>query len=338
MSFGKRLSERTSAIEVDPARAATKANESPRTSPGRMFEAQSLVNQAEQERDAAKLELSEARKRIEELETGAASAGAVDIDIDTLVEVPGRRRVLSKDEYEELRANLASNRLVHPVVYLPLEGGKNEIISGHNRVAIYRDDLKRDRIRAIPFNGTRVEAELGAAFSNLLAPSLPDFEKYRQFQRMQELCGLTRQDIIKASGLSQSHIARILAFDGLPEEARAIIAKRPDRIGANAAEGFAALVKAGHVESVTSALQRLVEDDSMTQERALALAKPKADAPPRPETLAVNIGKRKLCEVTSRASVVAVRFSGKDGEAKAGEWSRRIHEFIQRLAEEEGKA
>ncbi|CAG9235742.1 Chromosome partitioning protein ParB [Paraburkholderia tropica] len=331
MNLAKRLSERTKAIESDPARVATatKVAES-RTSPGRIFDAQNLVNQAEEKLEGAERELAAARTRIEELERAGAAGGASEVDIATLVEVPGRRRVLSQAEYQELRENLANNPLIHPIVYRPLGDGRNEIVSGANRTAIYRDDLKRSKILGIAFNGDAKEAELGATFSNLLAPSLPDFEKFRQFRRLQDESGFTRNDIIKASGLSSSHIHRILAFEKLPSEALAAITTRPDSVGGHAAEEFAALANAGNGDAVVKAIRALVEDETLTQKEALSMAKPKLPKPEAAPTRTISIGRKKLCEVAVRNGVVGVRFAGNDSSATAQEWADKIEAFIKR--------
>jgi ParB family chromosome partitioning protein len=293
----------------------------PKTAPGQLMASFPLL--AEKER-----ELQSAMKRIEELETAGVGSSQA-IAIETLVEVPGRRRVLSEEEYKELRANLASNPLVHPIVYRPLGDGRNEIISGNNRVAIYRDDLNRATIRGVPFNGTDAEVELGAAFSNLLAPSLPDFEKYRQFKRIQQNLGLSQADITRMSGLAQSHVARILSFENLPDAAKQVVATRPHKLGGTAAAKFASLAQQGRVEEVTRAINALVNSVDMTQERALALASPARPKAARPSVTTINTGKRKFCDVSVRSGVVGLRFSGKDGEAMAEEWARRIATFIQ---------
>ena len=240
--------------------------------------------------------------------------------------------MLSPTEYVELTANLAESKLIHPIVYRAIGDGRNEIVAGHNRVAIYRDELKRTSILGIPFQGDAKQAELGATFSNLLAPSLPDFEKYRQFIRLQEEFGFTQTDIIKTSGLSATHVKRILAFDRLPALARTAIARRPDRIGGHAAQEFADLAKDGNNEAVIKAIEALVADESLTQKKALDLAKPKpvnkGSAPAR----SINVGKRKLCDVTVRSGVVGVRFAGKQSETAAIEWANKIEGFIRSQA------
>lgn len=323
MSIKDRLAAKAASIGTSPRiqKAGDDPSGRPKTAPGQLMASFPLL--AEKER-----ELQSAMKRIEELET-AGVGSSQEVAIETLVEVPGRRRVLSEEEYQELRTNLASNPLVHPIVYRPLGDGRNEIISGNNRVAIYRDELNRATIRGVPFNGTDAEVELGAAFSNLLAPSLPDFEKYRQFKRIQQNLGLSQADITRMSGLAQSHVARILSFENLPEAAKQVVATRPHKLGGTAAAKFASLAQQGRVEEVTKAIDALVNSVDMTQERALALASPTRPKAARPSVMTINTGKRKFCDVSVRSGVVGLRFPGKDGEAMAQEWARRIANFIQ---------
>ncbi|NRO99191.1 ParB N-terminal domain-containing protein [Paraburkholderia sp. NMBU_R16] len=336
MGISKKLAERTSNIQATPTMDRTTAKADTRlTTPGRLLDAQLHIKEAEDRADAAvaeaatvKQQLDEARALIEELQKSGQTGGAAEVDIATLIEKPGRRRVLSPTEYEELKANLAANDLIYPVVYRPLGNGKNEIVAGHNRVAIYRDELNRTKILGIRFVGDERQAELGATFSNLLAPSLPDFEKYRQFVRLQAESGFTRSDVIKASGLSSSHVSRILAFDSLPPEALEAIAKRPDRVGGNAAEEFAALANNGNAQAVVNAIKKLIEDESLTQKRALEMARPKAPRVPLAIARPINIGKKKLCEVSVRSGVIGVRFAGKDGDAAATKWVDKIEQFI----------
>ncbi|WP_250479938.1 MULTISPECIES: ParB N-terminal domain-containing protein [unclassified Caballeronia] len=339
MSMAKRMAQRTSNIQVEPTKVESQPD-IPRTSTGRLLDVQLRVNEAidraenaearavsaEAARRAIEQSMEEMRAQLQKLEASSPRL-ANDVDLDSLVEIEGRRRVLSHEEYDELRANLASSELIHPIVYRPLEDGKNELISGHNRVSIYKE-LGRTRIKGVPFAGSQADAELGAAFSNLLAPSLPDFEKYRQFVRMQRLSGLAQTDIIRLSGLAQGHVARIFSFANLPDEAKEIIAKKPHRLGGNAAHKLAMLSEKGHSIKVIDAIKQLVANDGLTQERAVALATPKPTKRPAPEVETFTRGKRKVCDLSVRSGVIALRFAGRDGEAAAYEWREKIATFI----------
>lgn len=347
MNIARRLANLTSGIEPDAnPKSTTEGADSARTSPGRLMVAQNRILEAEDRAEAAaketaetRIKLSEAMARVSALEAASTNALTEDVDLEDFVEVPGRRRFLSPIERSELVANLRLNKLVTPVQYIPLPDGKKEIVSGHNRIDIYRNDLGRTKIRATPFDGTREEAELAAIFANLLAPSLPDYEKYRQFMRLQADSGYTRADIIAVSGISDSHISRIFAFERLPAAALQAIAKRPDRVGGNAAEEFANIAAKGDPASVIAAIEALVSNDSMQQKQAIEMAKPKqankkTGAGPR----AINIGRRKLCEVSVRSGTIGFRFIGKDGADDAARWAEKIEAFIkQEIEREAGK-
>lgn len=337
-SFKKRLFEKTTApaadVDVAPAAASHPPpnSDEKRTSPGRLLNAQNRIMEADALRTEAENKLADALERIKDLE---ASGTAADVDIDTLVEVSGRRRILSEAEDAELTDNLDRNPLIHPIVYIPLGDGRNEIVSGHNRVRIYRDKLKRTKIRGVPFHGSPQEVELGAAWSNLLAPSLPDFEKYRQFRRIISLTGMTQTALIEASGLSQSHVSRILSFDRLSNEVKAMLEAKPHSLGSTAAEKLAALVERGHETNVVAAVKALINTPGMTQDQAVALASPKAQKATQVSTAPIMIGKKKLCDVSIRNGVIGVRFSGKDGQTAAEQWGEKIAAFIRQEVEAE---
>ncbi len=335
-----KLLDKTAALQPNQQTTRSQRADSPRTAPGRMFDYANKINEAEDkaiaataEAGEAKRQLADALKQVEVLKNSSGSSvGVGEIEITSLVEVPGRRRVLSPTEYSELKANLAESVLIHPIVYRAIGNGRNEIVAGNNRVAIYRDELKRTTILGIPFQGDAKQAELGATFSNLLAPSLPDFEKYRQFVRLQEEFGFTQTDIIKTSGLSATHVKRVLAFDRLPPLARTAIAKRPDRIGGHAAQQFVDLAKDGNQDAVIKAIEALIADESMTQKKALDLAKPKSASKSAVSSRSISVGKKKLCDVTVRSGVIGVRFAGKQSEAIATEWADKIEVFIRSQA------
>lgn len=344
MSISKRLQQLTGGIEADAnPRPVAESMESARTSPGRLMAAQNRISEAEDRAEAATKQAAEAQERltaalarVAALEAASSNSVAEEVDLDDFVEVPGRRRVLSPIERQELVANLRQNKLVTAITYRPLPNGKKEIVSGHNRVDIYRNDLGRKTIRAIPFDGTQEEAELAATFANLLAPSLPDYEKYRQFMRLQTESGYTRADIIAVSGISDSHVSRIFAFERLPAAAIEAIAARPDRLGGNAAEEFAALAASGNADAVTNAIQALVSNESLTQKQAIDMARPK---PPARQTVnnarAINIGRRKLCDVSVRSGTIGLRFAGKEGSEEAIRWAEKIEAFIKQEIERE---
>jgi ParB family chromosome partitioning protein len=275
--------------------------------------------------------INTAQARIKELESQLEERAALEVALDALVEVPGRRRKLTAEQFQELKSNLAQHALATPILVRSIADGRYEIVAGHNRVAAYRE-LGRSSIRANVASIEEGEIEFAAFFSNLLSPSLTDFEKYWNFKRLQELSGLSRTEIAESAGLSKSHVSRIFSFDALPDEAKEVLALKPERLGSNAAQKLAALAEAGKSDKVVDAVRRLVDDENFTQDKAVALAAEKPKATP-PSSTVVRAGRRKVCEVTTRNGVVGVRFFEKDASA-AGDWGQRIADFISKSLSE----
>ncbi|WP_250536174.1 ParB/RepB/Spo0J family partition protein [Caballeronia sp. AZ10_KS36] len=322
MGIGDRLLAKTANVGSKPSETAQRpANTEPRTSPGRLMDAQHRINTAQ--------------ARIKELESQLEERAALEVPLDALVEVPGRRRKLTAEQFQELKSNLAQHALATPILIRSIADGRYEIVAGHNRVAAYRE-LGRSSIRANVASIDEGEIEFAAFFSNLLSPSLTDFEKYWNFKRLQELSGLSRTEIADSAGLSKSHVSRIFSFDALPDAAKEVLATKPERLGSNAAQKLAALAEAGKAEKVVEAVRRLVDDENFTQDKAVALVADKPKATP-PNSTVVRAGRRKVCEVTSRNGVVGVRFFEKDANA-ADDWGQRIADFISKsLTEEAGE-
>ncbi|QSN64901.1 ParB/RepB/Spo0J family partition protein (plasmid) [Caballeronia sp. M1242] len=318
MGIGDRLLAKTANVGSKPTDTSQRpANTEPRTSPGRLMDAQHRINAAQ--------------ARIKELESQLEERAALEVPLDALVEVPGRRRKLTAEQFQELKTNLAQHALATPILVRSVSDGRYEIVAGHNRVAAYRE-LGRGTIRANVASIEEGEIEFAAFFSNLLSPSLTDFEKYWNFKRLQELSGLSRTEIAESAGLSKSHVSRIFSFDALPDAAKEILAAKPERLGSNAAQKLAALAEAGKSEKVVEAVKRLVDDESFTQDKAVALVaeKPKVA---QPSATVVRAGRRKVCEVTTRNGVVGVRFFEKDAGA-ANDWGQRIADFISKSLSE----
>ena len=273
--------------------------------------------------------LHSANQRIKDLEKQLASTAALEVDLDLLVEVPGRRRKLTSEQLLELKTNLEKHPLTTPILVRRLPNGKFEIVAGHNRVTVYRD-LGRKTIRANVADVEEGEIEFAAFYSNLLSPSLSDFEKYWNFVRLQNATGISRAEIAEASGLSVSHTHRIFAYDGLPEEAKNLLEKKPERLGSTAAQKLTKAVEEGKGGKVVDAVRRLVEDDAFTQDQAVAMLLDKAPKTHQ-EKMIVKSGKKKVCEVSSRNGVIGVRFI----DAKlADRYAAEIHKFLEQRLQE----
>ncbi|MFM0732723.1 ParB N-terminal domain-containing protein [Paraburkholderia sediminicola] len=300
--------------EADQARAIATTPGTPRTAPGQLMHLQATA--------AAQ------REEIERLKAALQGAAKVKLPVSKLHEVPGRRRKLTDEQYGELKANLQSYPLSTPVSVELRPDGDWDIVAGNNRVAIYRE-LDRDEIEATVLDIDPSQVEKVAFFSNLLSPSLSDFEKYWNFKRLQDGTELTRQDLAEAAGLAKSHMSRIFAFEGLPDEAKEILSARPERLGSHAAAKLAKAAGAGKVVAVVAAVRRLVEDGEFTQENAvkLATAKETTAAPSYAEPLVVKVGKKRFCEITARKGVIGVKLAVEVEQADV--WAKEIQGFIE---------
>lgn len=300
--------------EDDQRKAADAHPVQARTAPGQLMQLQAAAERQ--------------RKEILELRTELEKGARAKRPIARLHEVPGRRRKLTDEQYAELKANLEKYPLVHPVILEPREDGDWNINAGNNRVAIYRD-LGIENIDSIVSDLDPAHAERLAFFSNLFAPSLSDYEKYWHFQRLQDDAdALSRQELAGAVGLSEAHISKIFAFEGLPEAAKSLLEERPERLGADAAAHLTRAAAEGRADVVVEAIRRLVSDVHFTQKQAVTSVQAK---PPKPKAagapLIVKVGKKNYCEITTRNGVIGVRLKAET--ERADEWAREIQALIE---------
>lgn len=320
MRIGDKLLAKTANIAVKTNTPKPEANE-PKTSPGRMLAAQSAVAAAE--------------RRVAELE---ASVGkAVEVALDEITEVPGRRRKLTPEQYAELRENLRNNKLVHPIT-LVVRDGKKELVAGHNRFYVFKE-LGRDTIPAVFADLADVEQiEEAAFYSNLLSPSLPDFEKYLGFQKHLDRTGQSQQDIAAAAGISAGHLSKLFSYARLPGPAIAALDAANDRgrLGVNAAYEMATFLgeHPDQEAAVTEVVERLLSDEKVTQKQAIALlharVRQRTVSPVAAKTHRIKAGTRELCAVTTRNGTVTLKFKNAE-DAQA--WEKRVREFIEANAE-----
>ena len=258
-------------------------------------------------------ELADARRRLAEAETALEEARSRvprrTARLDELHEVPGRRRMLSAEQYGELKANLANNPLAHPVSVRERPEGGFEIVSGNNRVSIYRE-LGRDEIDITILELDDDETERTAFYSNLLAPTLTDWEKFAGFRSRMSRKGLTQAQAAEEAGVSQSYVSMLMSFGDLPDEAREILSGRPGLLGCTAAAKLAALASS-RPDRVAEAVGKLLSGELRSQEAAVqyAEAQPAAAKPSRPRPLVVRRGKSKFCELTRSDRTLRISFA-----------------------------
>jgi len=320
MSIYDKLGAKTAGIK---ARTVEKQADKPlRTAPGMFLDATQRMNTAE--------------ARIEELEAQLkqAQSNSAELPLNELYEVQGRRRKLTPQQYMELKENLRNNPLVTPITVRKRAEGGYEIVSGNNRVSVFRE-LGRTYIPAALLDSDDDQAEINAFYANLLQPDLPDFEKYCGFKNIiQRRPTLSHAQIAEAAGVSRSFISQLMAFDELPSDVIEILKDRPDTLGANAAQDLAALAKRGRGEQVVRAVARLAAgelDQAAAVKEAATDLVAKSAAPVKPEPVRIKTGRATYCAVQRADKVLRIQFQSAE-EAEAVQ--QAVCEVLQRRANE----
>ena len=297
MSIYDKLGAKTAGIK---ARQVEKPADRPlKTAPSAHWDATERMHQAEQKVTELQAEL------------GKAMEGAqAKLKLSALIEVEGRRRKLTSEEYGELKSNLENHSLVTPITVRSVGEGKYEIISGHNRVAVYRE-LGREDILAVVQDFDDTDSELSALFANLLHPTLPDIQKFAAFKRLQELTGKNQKELAEASGITAMSITRLMSYDKLPSDALALINDNPDKIGGTAALQFATIAKdPSKVNIVFYAITEAITGH-MTQAEAVVYAKNGGNTmtqKPKAERREIQSGKKKYCTIIPTQQSLRIDF------------------------------
>jgi ParB family chromosome partitioning protein len=324
-----RLMQRTAGLaeKVDEAAASRTpiAEQRPMTMPGQL--------------GAFRLEAQRYQAAINDLttqlEAARAMGGAVDVPLDQLHEVPGRRRYMSAEKYAELRENLRHNDLIQPVVIRPREESGYEIVSGHHRTDAHRD-LGRPTVRCVLEQVTHEEADTRAFYANLMQSDLTDFEKFLGFKRqLGRRPDATQAALAEEAGVDKTVLSRLMSFDGLPPDVLATLEKQPALLGARAASDLAGLAKEGKATRVSEAFAQLAAgkiDQIQAVKLAAATERVAASAPAsKAQTAKIKSGRSIYCEMRQAKNVVRLEFQT-EAEAAA------VHEEFKAFLEARAKA
>lgn len=286
------------------------------------------------QRDAAieRAESAEAEmKRLKaELEVAKEQGRALEVSLDDLVEVPGRRRILPSEAYAELRENVRQHELITPITVRVLKGGKFEIISGHNRVTAYRE-LGRDKIKAWPADAGEDKIDELAFYANLLHPDLSAYEKYQGLKKISaQNPELSHESLADRVGLSRTLVTELLSFDSIPKKALAELEKRPSALGSKALIQLAAMAREGKVDAVIEAIRAAVQEGKTAQEVLQAATAGTRRLPlPRAEPIKIKAGRKNYCTMTAARNVVRIQFESEEDRV---EIEKEIRDFLEMLA------
>lgn len=332
MSLKDLKNKSESALDAIPKDSKLQAGKNrPVTAPGATAMMQPTIDALNDRAKSAELRATEAERHVTDMQS-KLNDSPKELALELIVEVEGRRRKLTPDQFEELRANLASNPLVQPVVVKQLASGKYELISGHNRLAAYRM-LGRATIPVTVAEMTESEVERGAFFSNLLQPSLPDYEKYLGFKKWQDETRDTQAAMAEKAGTTKNSVSRLFAFGDLPPEALELIAENPDVLGARYAVDLARFTKDGKGAQVVDALRSLLSG-GITQAEAVKMAS-REPAQIRGSqsgyTVKIKTGRLEYCRYLASGTTLKINFKDPQERLAAEE---SIAALLKNLAEQ----
>lgn len=140
-----------------------------------------------------------AEKRAEE----AAKNAVTEIEIDLLKESSMNHfRAISGEEWDEFVASIRSHGILTPITVRPVQGGKYEILAGHNRVRGAKA-AGLEIIPAIVRDVDDVEASIIIADTNLQREEVTDLEKGWAYRNIFEAIARSGQG--KRNDISSSH-------------------------------------------------------------------------------------------------------------------------------------
>jgi ParB family chromosome partitioning protein len=334
MSIKEKMAARTAAIASPSGNRPVEPLARPKTGPGQFLAAMPILAEKEEELEKANAENASLREQLEQaLANGNPLGSAVEVPLDQLHEVPGRRRYMPREKYIELRDNLKTTDLIHAVVVLPRESGGYEIWSGHHRVDAYRE-LGRTTIMCVMGKAEKASVSAGAFYANLMQSDLTDFEKYQGFKRIQEENpGITQAQMAERAGVATSVLSRLMSFEQLPEPVLQMLNERPALLGATSGSALSGLAAEGKAERVIEAVQKLAKGEiDQTQAVKLASTEPaKPKETKKAERVKVRVGKAVYCSMSTARNVVRMEFQSEEEAAAAREG---LTAFLEARAEE----
>ncbi|MCC7005692.1 MAG: ParB/RepB/Spo0J family partition protein [Ottowia sp.] len=310
------------------------SEQAPITMPGQLgafrLEAQKYVEQiqsltkaleeAQKEPFNTPSKIQELEKELEKLK-GTQGKPLV-LPINKLLPSELQTRKIDVTRISELAEHLAHNKLTTPVIVRPDPKNKEcfEIIAGHHRVEAFKK-LGRSEIDAIISPMDDDEAAKRIFFDNLMAPDLPDFEKYKGFAAIRKRTGQSYDALAKDAGISKSLVGHYFAFERLPNPAKEFLSKYPKTIGANTAQKIASLKTSD--ELILIALQKISIGELDQKKISTFLKVSKKEITHSDDD--IQIGEDGFCTVKTRTGKIILSFKN-PSEAKI--WQERIVSFI----------
>lgn len=334
----KDLAEKTSNVRARPVERD--AAREPRSAPVRHYDATARMHAAEEKAADLERQLAEAKK----------GGDLRSLPLKDLHEKPGRRRVLTPVEYQELKDSVSQNGVLEPIKVTARPAGGWEVVSGNNKTAICRE-LGLEEVLCMVLDLEEIEADIQAFYANLFQTTLPDYESYLGFMVLKSHePDLTQAEMARRSGKSKGTVSELMAFDDLPPEIHELLRKTPQLIGRRAAAQLASLCRNGHADKAIAAARAIAEGlgqgEAVSQAEEAATAKPvpaeqaqESQVQPgsepkttraKPVAVPIKVGRTKYCSIRRAAKVLRIDFVS---EAEAEQIEAEFTAFLKQRAE-----
>lgn len=311
---------------ITPERDEEKEHQKTRSAPGQMMGLSTQRDDALDRAEKAEAAIKELEARLRQEQN---QKGFLELDLDLLHKVPGRQRVLMPEERAQLKANLRQHKLATPItVELRPDGGYN-IVSGSNRVDLYRELHAefgdKPKIKACLVESEPDVVEDLSFFANLLHSSLPAYEKYVGLKKMHARSigsgkQLTHDELADLTGITRSTVTDLFKFEALPAEALEMLKSKPSALGSKGAAALAAIKGKAGVKRIVEAVRKLINED-IKEVDAIKFATEglpenttKAN---RPEPFAIRSGRSIFCTVLGVKKTLRVDFTNEDDRVEA---------------------
>ena len=226
------------------------------------------------------------------------------VKISDLVIVPGRKRQLTAQEFAELKANLEAFPLINPITIRVQPSGNYELVAGHNRVEAFVE-LGRSEIEANVIDLIDEQVIPAAFYSNLLSPSLPDYEKYLGFKQLQEATGKSQSELASESGVSKTMISMLFAFDQMGAASHVALSAQPQLVSATLAG------KLRNLHNVDEAVAKLASGEITLQQVVSVASATEGKATPQLKSAPVIVkrGKQRFAEISHRGATAVIKLA-----------------------------
>jgi ParB/RepB/Spo0J family partition protein len=249
-------------------------------------------------------------------ELGKAKADigkALMVEPSRLVFIASRKRLLSKEDFDALKANIESSGILEPLRIRPIGDGRFEVTSGSNRGQI-GINLGMSALPCVIVEDTDADVERNAFYANLFHAPLPDYEKWQGFAAELSKSGVTQTSLAKSSGIPESSLSSLMVFGKFSVSIQAAVASKRHSVSRVVANSiWDALQRGANDSAIEAILNGDVKGISIAAFKAL-------NKPSKPEVSAASRAvfkgeKGKAIEVIRAAKSIRVLFKSDGDEA-----------------------